>query len=162
MNELLEEFQKFLKCEEEDLKPYELLKKAYHYICKARPCEDTSTLRKEISGSLMGLGMKENRLDLLEPSDAIQFLEQYKEKSQLIHKQEKELELRAAKLQEQEMQMEKQKALFHALLKAEHEKVSSLELQLQELQKQLSEVRLDSSLQSESVEINLKTKRRFA
>ncbi len=170
LKELLEKFHDFLKFEEQNLDSRELLKKAYQHICKTKPCDETSTLRMEITGSLLGLGMRENRLDLLVPEDAIQFLEQHKEQAELIKKLKGQLEAEATKHKEQAIQMEQQKAKLSEDLKAEREKASSLELELQKLREEMLELRSarslgsegdESALGSDDLEITQKAKKKF-
>ncbi len=100
--ELKKKFQEFVATDEDFSKPETFLKKAFFHILEAKDCEETIVLRKEIMGAVLGLGMRENAIDLLNPADAWIFLEGSKEKALQLKAKDSKLEAQSVKLEEQQ------------------------------------------------------------
>ncbi len=99
---LNQNFEEFIALEEEYFDPNCLLKKAYIHICQAKVCDEAMILRKEIIGSLLGLGMKVNSLDTLNPEDGLTFIEEHRTLTEQNKKQAEQLEMQAKKIAAQD------------------------------------------------------------
>lgn len=124
--EMKKRFQDLVVTDEDFSKPEAFLKNAFFHICDAKECEETTMLRKEITGAILGLGMRGNAIDLLNPEDAWEFFVNCKKKTSQLKAQASLLESQGMRLVEQQKRIADLEKELQALQKLRKEESSTL------------------------------------